>query len=89
MLPVFVRNSKYAGNDAGDVSVGEREVQVRLLAWAERIRTSRWRFVHLTEIPAEIGVKADNLWVLSPAVDGCSTNRLLEVRILSAQPRRT
>jgi hypothetical protein len=27
------------------------------------------------------------LWVLSPAVDGCSTNRLLEVRILSAQPR--
>src|SRR5260370_39427606 len=26
------------------------------------------------------------LWVHSPAVDGCSTNRLLEVRILSAQP---
>jgi hypothetical protein len=27
------------------------------------------------------------LWVHSPAVDGCSTNRLLEVRILSPQPR--
>jgi hypothetical protein len=26
------------------------------------------------------------LWLLSPAVDGCSANRLLEVRILSAQP---
>src|SRR5437764_15123790 len=26
------------------------------------------------------------LWVHSPATDDCSTNRLLEVRILSAQP---
>ena len=25
-----------------------------LCGWAERIRTSRWRFVHLTEIPAEL-----------------------------------
>src|ERR1700730_3213616 len=31
--------------------------------WAERIRTSRWRFVHLTEIPAELARRPLTLWV--------------------------
>ena len=51
-------------SSAGGLSDARR---LRLRGWAERIRTSRWRFCHLAEMSDEFAWKCVMLWILSPA----------------------